>query len=180
MASKEDTKTTAPPSAPKPAAAANNNTITRPKPKKKLKATQFGKADPVRDISIFVGFLSFMFLLSYMLKDVGNPPDPDQKLNSLSTLKQMKKAIGDSIRLEMEGKTPRYDCELFLGLTSLRGGGFGVFAGKNYTKGQVVMVRIVYHGWKTVTYAINIHYFEHGRRLELTNAILLRYASLIY
>ena len=57
----------------------------------------------------------------------------------------MKRAIGDSIKLEMKGKTPRYDCDLFLGPTSLRGGGFGVFAGKNYTKGQVVVrtVRII-------------------------------------
>jgi hypothetical protein len=156
MASTEDTttKTTAPPSAPKPAARAtsSNNanananastTIARPKPQKK--ATQFGKADPVRDASIVAGFFAFMFFLSWMLNNVGNPNvDPSLKINTMSSLKKMKRAIGDSIKLEMEGKSPRYDCELFLGLTSLRGGGLGVFAGKNYTKGQVVVGTVPY------------------------------------
>ena len=114
-----------------------------PKPKPR-KQTQFGKADPIRDISIFAGILAFLFFLSWIFADVGDP-DGDSLANKANLLNTAKKSIGNmqhSVREQMERDTrPKVkDCRVFLSQTSIPMEGFGLFAGQNYTAGDPIFV----------------------------------------
>jgi hypothetical protein len=109
------------------------NTKT-PKPKKN---SQFGKADPVRDICIFIGFLCFMFFMSYLWQDVGkiNLDDPVTKSRpSLGSLKKYRKKILEAIVYDAQKQPLRMDCDVFLYKSStIPGAGTSLFAGKNYS-----------------------------------------------
>lgn len=131
---------------------------TNVKPRQIKKATHFGKADAKRDTILFVGFLAFMGLISYMSKDVGTPRDMTKsRPKTLGEMRRYQKLMRDAL-LKLGGETvnqldsssssssspnfnspPRMDCELFLAGSSIPGSGWGIFAGRNYSIGEEVI-----------------------------------------
>jgi hypothetical protein len=100
----------------RPVPRSNNNKVNRDK--------YVGKADPVRDIGIFAGFIGFMLLISYMYHDVGRP-NPENK-SSLGKLQSMKKSMNEALK-QAASLTPRIeprlDCHLFLAPSAIPNGG---------------------------------------------------------
>lgn len=104
-----------------------------------------GKADPVRDMGIFAGFIGFMLLVSYMYQDVGRP-NPDNK-SSLGKLQSMKKSMNEALKQAASLHPriePRLDCDLFLAPSAIPNGGISVFAGKDYSKGEEIVSPSLY------------------------------------
>jgi hypothetical protein len=127
---------------------------TKPKPPKRKKQSQFGKADPVRDICIFIAFVSFMLFMSYLWKDVGkiDLDDPVTEARpSLGSLKKFPKKILEAIMYEDQKRPLRMDCDLFLYKSStIPGAGKSLFAGKNYSVREEIVstitTKLIYHG----------------------------------
>ena len=111
-----------------------------PRPPPVANPAKFGKADPKRDILIFVGVMTVMFLISWELEDVGKPSTDPKKKSPLSQLKQMKKTLSKQFAEKLSiNKIERWDCDLFVTKSSIPNVGLGIFAGKNYTKGDVIV-----------------------------------------
>ena len=111
-----------------------------PRPPPVANPAKFGKADPKRDILIFVGVMTVMFLISWELEDVGKPSTDPKKKSPLSQLKQMKKTLSKQFAEKQSiNKIERWDCDLFVTKSSVPNVGLGIFAGKNYTKGDVIV-----------------------------------------
>jgi hypothetical protein len=113
-----------------------------PKHKKPRKQTQFGQADPIRDVSIFAAILGFLFFMSWVFSDVGNP-EADGLLNKANILGTTMKTIGQleqslQVQLQRERRTKIEDCKIFMSQTSLPMEAFGLFAGKNFTAGEPI------------------------------------------
>ena len=102
---------------------------------------KFGKAEPKRDILIFLSIISVIFLISWEMQDVGKPETDPKKRSPLTQLKQMKKQIAKQFDKPTINKVERWDdCDLFVTKSSISSNvGLGIFAGKNYTKGDVIV-----------------------------------------
>ncbi|KAG7358399.1 hypothetical protein IV203_014987 [Nitzschia inconspicua] len=118
----------------------NGTTNKRPK-----KATHFGKANPVRDSILFLGFLTVMFAVSYLTKNVGIPNEDDgtPKLPSLSDIRQIKRVLEHTLQeTQKSGFDPDTDCSVMLGPSSLTNAGWGLFSGKNFGVGDDILPSI--------------------------------------
>jgi hypothetical protein len=105
--------------------------------------SKFGKADPVRDLLLFVLFLGFLFLVSWVYRDIGTPVDLSKQAKgsspSLGSLKKYQKKMMDSMVSEDRKRLYRYDCPLFLAPSSIKETGLSIFAGKNYSQGDEIV-----------------------------------------
>jgi hypothetical protein len=118
----------------------NNTTTTKPNT---TNPSKFGKADPIRDLLFLVSFLAFLFLVSWVYRDIGKPVDLTKMKAgaspSLGSLKKYQKKMMDSMVSEDRKRLYRYDCPLFLAPSSIKETGLSIFAGKNYSQGDEIV-----------------------------------------
>lgn len=115
-----------------------------PKGKRATRSATVGKADPVRDLCIFVAVMAFFIYIAvkYDSFEKGQPDEdviPIQE-RSLGKFKKIKKALSLVMEKHMERNPERQDCDLFLSKSTIPVSGFGIFAGRNYTTGEEIMI----------------------------------------
>jgi hypothetical protein len=119
----------------------------RPTPKghRTTRSATVGKADPVRDLCIFVAVMAFFTFIALKFDTVGKPPTDDQDMvdnkGALGRFDKMRKAISTVLEQHMDRYPERQDCDLFLFKSTIPTSGFGIFAGKNYTVGEDIVSR---------------------------------------
>mmetsp|Transcript_36708 Transcript_36708/g.88724 ORF Transcript_36708/g.88724 Transcript_36708/m.88724 type:complete len:614 (-) Transcript_36708:6981-8822(-) len=137
-----------------PSSSSRQPVVAQP-PKKP--AHKVGKANPARDAFLFVGFLGFIFLISFMMGDVGDPTK-SKKFNPDGTERKAAPTVVDlrrahlwlsgellqkqkeSLPLDKYGEiAPRMDCDVFVAPSTLPNAGWGVLAGTNYKTGQEIV-----------------------------------------
>lgn len=112
---------------------------TRKQPEKVHNPAKVGKANPKRDIPIFLGIIGFLMLQAYWWSDVGKPNDKKDKKKTLRDMQQaLKKQLEESRARELARKRT-IECDLFLAASSIPGAGLGIFAGKRFEAGDEVV-----------------------------------------
>ena len=101
-----------------------------------------------------------MGIVSYLHQDTGiTDYDPNMKaserlqnrLPTLAELRKYKKILQNVFEEKQNtGYTPDLHCPLFLGTSSIRRSGWGVFAGKNYEPGDEIMITGSWPHWITI------------------------------
>lgn len=105
------------------------------KPVQPHNPAKIGKANPKRDIPLFLGLVGFLFLVAYSFSGVGT----EKKQKSVREMQaELRKHIEASHARE-QAKKRTMDCDLFIASSSIPGAGLGVFAGKRYDIGDEVV-----------------------------------------
>lgn len=110
----------------------------RPQPPPVKNPAKVGKANPVRDIPIFLGIVGFLFLLAWAFSGIGGAKEIEKKKsvkqiqNDLRTHFEAAQALENARKRIME-------CDLFLAPSSIPGAKLGLFAGKRYEVGDEVV-----------------------------------------
>ena len=109
---------------------------------KHLSPTKVGKANPVRDFSLFLGFIVFVMYVTY---DFGNPEPTKSSLietmeMAAENVNQMSDALNRMAMRQFEksqASRPDVPCSVFASPSSIPGAGLGLFAGRDYAAGEV-------------------------------------------
>ena len=114
------------------------------KPQRATRSALVGKANPVRDLGIFLAFLGIMYLVANGFKDILEQDDPEVVGDSGispkgKSLHELKKALKEIMDDKLKNHPPRLDCDLFLAKSSIPETGLGLFAGKNYSLGEEIV-----------------------------------------
>eukprot|EP00521_Asterionellopsis_glacialis_P010681 CAMPEP_0195297532 /NCGR_PEP_ID=MMETSP0707-20130614/21712_1 /TAXON_ID=33640 /ORGANISM="Asterionellopsis glacialis, Strain CCMP134" /LENGTH=521 /DNA_ID=CAMNT_0040359373 /DNA_START=109 /DNA_END=1674 /DNA_ORIENTATION=+ len=101
-----------------------------------------GKANIKRDVSLFVGFIAVLLFIATGLDNVHLAEDPDaEEKDKIRDIQEMKQKMEQKLREQAEAKLkPENEgCGLFLTQSSIPDVGQSLFAGLNFTKGDVVL-----------------------------------------
>jgi hypothetical protein len=112
---------------------------------KHLSPTKVGKANPVRDLSLFLGFIVFVMYVTY---DFGNPEPAKSSLietmeMAAENVNQMSEALTRMAERQFEktqASRPNVPCALFASPSAIPGAGLGLFAGRDYAMGEIIPV----------------------------------------
>lgn len=110
----------------------------RPKPQPVKNPAKIGKANPARDIPIFLGILGFLFLLSWAFSGIGGAKEIDKKKSVKQIQNDLRKSFEEAQALENARKRTM-ECDLFLAYSSIPEAKLGIFAGKRYEVGDEVI-----------------------------------------
>jgi len=134
-----------------PAKTTNENTTKAPKPKKEFELEDLlycvpnkitfdpKKTNPLVHLGFFVGLISLMFLLSFMLNDIGTIPE-HKKNKSIKGVKNSLEKFVKSAKLEDKWKDLNKEvCDLYIASSSIPGKKYGIFAGKSFAQGSEVL-----------------------------------------
>jgi len=123
--------TDAPPTASKP--------IRRRQPTQRVhNPAKVGKADPMRDIPIFLGLVGLLFLIAYSMSGIGGTKEM-QKKKSVRQLQDDLRKQFEIAQAREKARKRTMECDLFLATSSVPGTGLGVFAGKRFEIGDEVV-----------------------------------------
>lgn len=97
-----------------------------------------GKANPARDIPIFLGLVGFLFLVAYSFSGIGGTKEKEKKKSIRQMQDDLRKQF-EVVQAREKAKKRTMECELFLAHSSVPGAGLGVFAGKRFEVGDAVV-----------------------------------------
>jgi hypothetical protein len=107
-------------------------------PEKVHNPAKVGKANPKRDIPIFVGAVGFLLLVAWATSGIGGSKEIQKKKTVKQLQDDLKKQFEVAQALEKARKRT-LECGLFLASSSIPGTGLGVFAGKRFEIGDEVV-----------------------------------------
>ncbi len=110
--------------------------------KRATRSATFGKANPLRDLGVFMAIIFFFFFVASSLQSFGKIDTGEeviQNQGSLGRFRQMRNALSTMLQHELHQNPVRLDCDLLLTKSTIPRTGFGVFAGRNYTQGEPIV-----------------------------------------
>jgi hypothetical protein len=135
-----------------------------PKGRRATRSATVGKADPVRDLCIFVAVMAFFTFIALKFDTVGKPKTHDEDLvdnkGALGRFDKMRKAISTVLEKHMDRYPERQDCDLFLFKSTIPTSGFGIFAGKNYTMGEDIVSRWILTNGRVVSLSNCLYFYS--------------------
>ena len=97
-----------------------------------------GKANPKRDIPIFLGFVCLLFLIAYATSGIGSTKELEKK-KSVKQLQEDVRRSMEAAHVKEQARKRATECGLFLASSSIPGAGLGIFAGKRFEIGDEVV-----------------------------------------
>jgi hypothetical protein len=128
-----------------PRSAANGKpsaAVQRPRrqqqPQKARNPAKVGKANPKRDIPLFLGLVGFLFFVAWLSSGVGGKNELEKK-KSLKELQNDLRKQFEVAQAREQARKRTTECDLFLASSSIPGAGVGVFAGKRFEVDEEVV-----------------------------------------
>jgi len=119
--------------------APSNATPRRQRPQQQPhNPAKVGKANPKRDIPIFIGLVGLLFLVAWSTSGIGGEKEV-QKKKSIQQLQEDLRKQFELAHAREQARKRTMECDLFLASSSIPGTGLGVFAGKRYELGDEVV-----------------------------------------
>lgn len=103
----------------------------RQQPQQVHNSAKVGKANPKRDIPIFLGLVGLLFLIAYSFSGIGGA-DEVQKKKSVKQLQEDLRKQFEVAHAREQARKRTMECDLFIATSSIPGTGIGVFAGKRF------------------------------------------------
>jgi hypothetical protein len=97
-----------------------------------------GRANPKRDIPIFLCLVGLLFLIAYSMSGLGGTNEKQTKKSIKELQEDLLKVIEIAQKKEQERKRTT-ECGLFIASSSIPGTGLGIFAGKKFQVGEKVV-----------------------------------------
>lgn len=111
----------------------------RQQPQQVRNPAKVGKANPKRDIPVFLGIVGLLFLIAWATSGIGGAKEMEKKKSVRQIQEDLRKQFEVAASLEKARKRTM-ECDLFLAHSSIPGASqLGVFAGKRYEKGDEVV-----------------------------------------
>lgn len=115
--------------------------INKQQQPEKATVVKMGKANLKRDLLIFSCVIGVLLLFSYGMSDIGIPTKERVNIQQFIDLVQNK----GKAQFQKRGGKSAANCTMFLAQSSIPNSWHGIFAGRDYAKGEIVVCSALFH-----------------------------------
>ena len=121
----------------------------KPEDPRKIK---MGKANPLRDLLVFLGVMgglvAYFWSDETVIKDQqeretarleARAAEESRRMANIERIREMQASKEREVYEKMDGKRRRAPCDIFVGPSSVPGAGLGLFAGRDFAQGDMVV-----------------------------------------